>query len=224
MTTTHEQAAEDLLADFLADPDGQDLLVRVTHSLHDSSPTADEFRAIIGQTQRQAKYWPQTQIAAFTHVVNQLANGNYAKRRIKVGHAPGPDADRDANAARLRDLRAPFIAELDMHQNGADSDGTLHWGENATLWRATGVPILGAHVLHGTIHAPFEVRPFTAPLEVGYTHPSRTMAHLLVEGAVARWPYDDDEITLIVNLERLGPFIGARPLPSCIEPSGAFGL
>jgi hypothetical protein len=34
--------------------------------------------------------------------------------------------------------------------------------------------------------APFEVRPASVPLEVGYTLPSRTFAHLFTEGAVAR--------------------------------------
>jgi hypothetical protein len=113
-------------------------------------------------------------------------------------------------------IRRPFLGKLDMHQNGAGSDGTLYWDEPTTLWRATGVPFYGAHVLHSTIHAPFEAKASSAVLEVGYTLPSRTMAHLLMEGAVARWPYGDTEITLLVNLQRLGPFIGVRPLPSSV--------
>ena len=41
--------------------------------------------------------------------------------------------------------------------------------------------------------------PGWAPLEVGYTRPSRTLLHLTEFGAVARWPYGHDVITLLVQ-------------------------
>lgn len=63
----------------------------------------------------------------------------------------------------------------------------------------------------------FELKPFSAPLEVGYTKPSRTLHHLMVEGAVARWAYDSTDIDLLVDIERLGEFVAARPLPAGIE-------
>ena len=81
-----------------------------------------------------------------------------------------------------------------MSQNGADCDGTLSWDEPVNLWRALGVRVLHEKGLYGSLHAPFEVRPWSVPLEVGYTLPSRTAAHLTVEGAVARWAYDDNEM------------------------------
>ncbi|NEA86636.1 hypothetical protein G3I38_18110 [Streptomyces sp. SID7958] len=144
--------------------------------------------------------------------------GRVARRRIQVGASPGADADRAGNAARLQDLTAPFVAHLDMTQHGADCDGLLEWTEPVTAWRSTAMPVLGAHVLHGAIQAPFEVRPSSVPLEVGYTLPSRTFAHLLTDGAVARWPYEDDEIHLLVDLERAGLHMGMRPLPTDVEP------
>ena len=59
--------------------------------------------------------------------------------------------------------------------------------------------------------------PFSVPLEVGYTLPSRTFAHLLTEGAVARWPYDEDQIHLLVD-QRAGLHMGTRPLPADVQP------
>ncbi|MFD7569973.1 hypothetical protein ACFV6U_05490 [Streptomyces sp. NPDC059810] len=189
--TFHEDAAKDLLDDYLADPAGTALLQDAERMLQRASARTEQFSSLIGQTQRSPAYWPRHQVAAFAFVVNELAHGKFVRRRIKVGSTPGPDANREGNAARLCDIKAPFHAQLDLQQNGADSDGTFSWEEPITAWRATGVRVLGAHVLHGTIHAPYGLKPFSVPLEVGYTLPSRTMAHLLVEGAVARWPYDE---------------------------------
>lgn len=214
----HERAAEDLLNDYLAEPGGEELISKAKAWLYGDTP--EQFVSLIGQTQRSARYWPLHQVAAFAYVVSQLASGQFAKRRIKVGRTPGPDADRVGNATSLLGLDQPFRADLDMTQNGADSDGQLSWDQSVTLWRATNVPIYGAHVMHGTIHAPFDVLPHSVPLEVGYTQPSRTLAHLLVEGAVARWPYEDDEICLLVNLTRLGSFRRRRALPADVRPAG----
>lgn len=219
MTTAHETAAEELLDDYLSDPERAAAMARLRAGLR-SGRYDERFISRIGQTQRRAQHWPLHQVAAFTHVVSGLASGVFAKRRIKVGETPGPDADRAGNAARLLGVDKPFRARLDMGQNGADSDGSLSWDRPVTLWRAIGVPVYGAHVLHRAIHAPFDVSSYSVPLEVGYTHPSRTLAHLTVEGAVARWSYGDDEICLIVNLERLGPFLAVRALPSDVVPAG----
>lgn len=86
----------------------------------------------------------------------------------------------------------------------------------------TATPVLGPHVLHGVIQAPFEVRPDSVPLEVGYSPPNRTFAHLFTEGAVARWPYNDDEAHLLVELERAGLVHGHAPAPGrCGAGEGA---
>lgn len=135
----------------------------------------------------------------------------------------GPDADRQGNAERLQGVPAPFRAHLDMSQNGADCDGMLSWDRPVNLWRALGVRVVHEDGLYGSLHAPFEVRPWRVPLEVGYTLPSRTAAHLMLEGAVARWACEDDEICLLLDLGRLGVPAGTRPLPVGIEPF-ALGL
>jgi hypothetical protein len=215
--TIHEDLAEDELADMLADPDHSRHLHTVAARLR-AGRFPDWLAAVVGQTPARPGAWPPHQVAAFTSVMTRLALGRVARRRIPLGASPGADADRAGNAARLRALPAPFVAHLDLTQHGADDDGLLEWTEPVTTWRSTAVPVMGVHVLHGAIQAPFEIRPAAVPLEVGYTLPSRTFAHLITEGAVARWPYRDDEMHLLVDLERAGTHLGMRPLPTDVRP------
>lgn len=193
------------------------MLAKMSASLHEGAYNR-QLIAWVGQTQRDPAYWPSHQVAALTNVLDGLACGRIVRRRIPLGEMPGPDADRQGNAARLRNVPAPFHAHLDMSQNGADCDGTLSWDRPVNLWRALGVRVLHQEGLYGSLHAPFEVRPWRVPLEVGYTLPSRTAAHLLLEGAVARWAYEDDEICLLLDLGSIGKAAGTRALPAGIEP------
>lgn len=215
--TVHEDAAQELLKDFMGDRTDAAQLSRMAAELRQGDYNR-QLIAWVGQTQRDPAYWPLHQVASLMKVLKGLAYGNIVRRRIPVGETPGPDADRQGNAARLERIPAPFDAQLDMTQNGADSDGTLSWGEPVNLWRALGVRIEHGEGLYGSLHAPFEVRPWRVPLEVGYTLPSRTAAHLMVEGAVARWAYEDDEICLLIDLGRIGTAVGTRPLPRDVTP------
>lgn len=215
--TVHEDAAQVLLEELQADPESASMLANMSASLREGAYN-HQLIAWVGQTQRDPAYWPPHQVAALTDVLNGLTYGRIVRRRIPVDATPGPDADRQGNAARLRSVRAPFHAHLDMSQNGADCDGTLSWDRPVNLWRALGVRVAHERGLHGSLHAPFEVRPWRVPLEVGYTLPSRTAAHLMLEGAVARWAYEDKEICLLLDLARLGASAGTRPLPAGIKP------
>ena len=63
----------------------------------------------------------------------------------------------------------------------------------------------------------FDARPAWVPLEVGYTRAEPHPRHLLNEGAVAHWPYDE-EVHLLVDPEWGGLFMGGHPLPADVEP------
>lgn len=215
--TVHEDAAAAMLEELQEDPEGALTLARMSASLREGAYNR-QLIAWVGQTQRDPAYWPTPQLAALIHVLDGLAHGRIVRRRIRVGATPGSDADRQGNAARLRGVDVPFHAQLDMSQNGADCDGTLSWDRPVNLWRALGVRMLHEEGLHGSLHAPYEVRPWRVPLEVGYTLPSRTVVHLLMEGAVARWAYEDKEICLLLDLGRLGATVGTRPLPAGVAP------
>ncbi|MFG2400837.1 hypothetical protein [Streptomyces lydicus] len=214
--TVHEDAAQTMLGELQADSEGVAMLAGLSSSLREGAYNR-QLIAWVGQTQRDPAYWPEHQVAALSHVLDGLAYGRIVRRRIPVGAVPGPDADRQGNAARLRGVEAPFRAQLDMSQNGADCDGTFSWDKSINLWRSLGVRVVHEHGLYGSLHAPFEVRPWRVPLEVGYTLPSRTAAHLMLEGAVARWAYEDEEICLLLDVARLGKTAGTRPLPAGIE-------
>lgn len=220
--TVHEDAAQVLLEERQADPESASMLAKMSASLYGGTYSR-QLIGWVGQTQRDPAYWPPHQVAALMDVLDGLAYGRIVRRRIPIGETPGPDADRQGNAARLRNLDTPFQASLDMSQNGADSDGMLSWDEPVNFWRALGVRALHQQGIYGSLHAPFEVRPWRVPLEVGYTLPSRTLMHLAVEGAVARWAYEDDEVCLLLDLARIGRTVGTRPLPAGIEPF-ALGL
>lgn len=220
--TVHEDAAQTLLEELQADPCSASMLNNMAAALREGAYNR-ELIAWVGQTQRDPAYWPPHQVAALTHVLDGLAYGRIVRRRIQVGETPGPDADRQGNAERLQGVPDPFRAQLDMTQNGADSDGMFSWDSPVNLWRALGVRVLHEGGLYGSLHAPFEVRPWRVPLEVGYTLPSRTLAHLTLEGAVARWAYEDKEVCLLLDLARIGKAAGTRPLPAGIEPF-SFGL
>lgn len=213
--TFHEDAARGMIEDL--DPGDVERLTRLSSELREGGYNR-QLIAWVGQTQRGPAYWPAHQVAALEYVLSGLVAGRIARRRIRVGAGPGPDADREGNAALLRKVEEPFHARVDMTQNGADSDGSFSWDGAINLWRVVGPGLLSEPGIYGALHAPFEVRPWTAPLEIGYTLPSRTMAHLMVEGVVARWAYDDDEICLLVDLPRVGGARGVRPLPAGVEP------
>ncbi len=161
--TIHEDVAQDELADVIASPDRAAELHRMVDRLQAEQVPA-WMVSMIGQTREQPAYWPLHQVAAFTSVLTRLAFGKIARRRIPLGSTPGPDADRTGNAEHLSHLAAPFVAHLDMEQNGADSDGVLEWTEPINAWRSTGVQFHGAHVFHGAIQAPFQMRPTRCPL------------------------------------------------------------
>ncbi|MFJ3083006.1 hypothetical protein ACIPJG_25075 [Streptomyces halstedii] len=215
--TVHEDAAQVLLRERQADPDSASMLAKMSASLYEGAYNR-QLIGWVGQTQRDPAYWPPHQVAALMDVLDGLAYGRIVRRRVPIGASPGPDADRQGNAAKLNAVSPPFRVKLDMSQNGADCDGTLSWDEPVNLWRALGVRVVHEKGLHGSLHAPFEVRPWRVPLEVGYTLPSRTAAHLMMEGAVARWAYDDNEICLLLDLSRIGGTVGTRRLPAGVEP------
>jgi hypothetical protein len=199
--TLHEEIAEELLDDVLSTPRAAAVLAdwRRRFKEDDYDP---QYVASIGQTQRKPAYWPLEQVAAFVAVHAGLMSGKYAHVEVSVGNSPGPDADRAGNASKLRGTHHLFHAELDMHQNGADCDGWLSWDTPIDVNKSSG---LGLVTPCGTnpVQMGMRVEPHGVPLEVGSSKPSRTYLHLLEEGGVARWAYDDDRLYVLLNVERV---------------------
>lgn len=209
MSTGHEYGAEKLL-DRMMDHQGASRTLAETRrrfKLPADHPGAfgDEYTAVIGQTFRVGPAnWPMEQMAAFTAVHTKICVGEVLQ--VLIGGADtdgGPFADkrRDDNAAKLADLPEPFQAEVDRSQNGADYDGTLKWHAPIQMDGATDAVFLPpcSRAMKQPLAIVSTVSAGWAPLEIGYTMPSRTMLHLLQHGSVARWPYGSDTIRLLVR-------------------------
>src|SRR4051794_3110158 len=114
----------------------------------------------------------------------------------EVGATPLPDRDAALNEARLRAALADDPLDVDVWSSagGRDDDGRVRWHK----------PLRMLEPRDGEELAEFFLQPQVAPLEIGYTHPSRTYRHLELEGGVWRWPYGSDVLWLVAALRRKG--------------------
>ncbi|MFJ8955245.1 hypothetical protein ACIRL3_46155 [Streptomyces sp. NPDC102384] len=201
MGTAHEKAARVMLDDMLRDPDAASELARVRQHLATPGKYSPEFVAAVGQIFRLTPaHWPAHQAACFLKVHFGVLAGRYARLTVEVGRQPAADAQRASNAEALDDLPRPFVAALDMDQNGADQDGALTWNEEVTAVAGTAtffytdccsVPVTRSERLPAA----------EMPLEVGHSLPSRTLTHLEMDGGVARWPYGSTDLEVLLNTE-----------------------
>lgn len=129
---------------------------------------------------------------------------------VSVGHSPARDRERARNQQVLNEALATFGAAacVDQEQHAAESDGHVHL-DTALPGLRCGIPL--DHVPEGLSYkgdldqlqrnaaVVFElpVGPLEAPLEIGYTDPSRTFKHLCRYGSVARWPYGVDSLVVL---------------------------
>lgn len=206
--TVHEDLAKEVLEDFLEEPETMASLSRLRNRLiagemDEGGVFGNGYADALGSSARfTPKQWPLHQHAAFLRLHALIGSGQVAYTYISTGGTPGPDRDREGNAAKLSKTRHPFEARLDMDQNGADADGTLIWRESLRISRPTGDFYYadGCHRSGQSIlHCPAVRVPGSAPLEVGDSWPSRTLMHLLQYKSVARWPYGSKLIWLFIN-------------------------
>lgn len=209
MPAVHEVGAEALLDRMMDHPGASRTLAETRHRLrlpgdHPMAFNSDYVDAIGQIFRADPGRWPMEQVAAFTAVHTKLCSGEVLQVLIGcegMDGGPKPDRKRRENAAKLADLPSPFEAEVDATQNAGDYDGTLKWHAPIRMYGATGAVFLDP--CRRSAKQPVGiVRTITdgwAPLEIGYTQPSRTLLHLLEMGAVARWPYGSDYIRLFVR-------------------------
>lgn len=207
--TAHEAIARDLLADIIKNPGATATLVDVRERLllppGHSHGFPEGHADALGQVHRsEPARWPMEQVAAFAYVHAGFVAGSYGAVVLggpQTRGGPGRDRDREYNASKLASLYGPFSAVVDLDQHNADDDGTLSWNEPIKCDRSTDVSFLdpcpGAGMRR--LIMPVAVAPRSVPLEIGSSSPSRTMWHLIQDGAVARWPYGADFITLFVS-------------------------
>jgi hypothetical protein len=193
--------AQAVLERMLEEPDGPGVLRDARQGLREDQ-WGEEYTDSIGQHGLlPSSSWPMEQLAAFAQVHALIYGGHVAQVVIGTRRGPLPDADREGNAATLADLPRPFRAEVDMQQSTASADGALTWDEPVRVMLATGLMHRGPDGSTCPVPVSFTVPPGRAVLEIGSSLPSRTWAHLIEEGGVARWPYGHDRIRLMVNLD-----------------------
>jgi hypothetical protein len=146
-------------------------------------------RAVIGQThtgdESIHQLWCRGHVEAF------LASGRVRRTAIQVGVTPGADRDHARNQQKLTDALAGWGFEADVQPStgGRTDDGDVTWAGDLGL-------LSPAEVDAGVPPAAV-LGPGRASLEIGYTLPSRTYTHLYERGAVWRWPYGSDRLTLL---------------------------
>jgi len=101
--------------------------------------------------------------------------------RILVGREPMADRFMAPNTTALRDALEPIGLGVEVWCGMAESDGQ----------------ILGDRTMAFVGTEPFARSLDGIPLEIGCTKASTTMRHLQEAGAVARWPYGHDFITVL---------------------------
>lgn len=209
--TIHKTAAEALLQDVLEDDAATKAMLKLRNrhtrgDMNEGGTLRTGYADALGSSARYAPTdWPLYQHAAFAQIHALIGAGDVAYTYISTGGLPGADSDRTGNASKLEDTVEPFRVELDMTQNGADSDGVLYWDEPLKISRSTGAHFYGNTCQpdqYGLVTYPTMREPGSAPLEVGDSWPSRTLLHLYEDGAVARWPYGSELIWLFIHCNR----------------------
>jgi hypothetical protein len=146
-------------------------------------------RTIIGQTfqggESLEQLWCRGQVESL------LLSGQVRRTAVNIGHGPYADKMAEANSAALNAKLTHFAmtAGVSDSSGGRQDDGDITWHEPLDL--------LSAAEAQGDASASAVLAPGNAPLEVGYTLPSRTLTHLLEEGAVWRWPYNSQRLWLL---------------------------
>lgn len=169
-----------------------------------------EIAAAISQPYRQAQL-SIYDAAAFNEILALLRGGYLGIASAALGGAPGKDRQGDHNNATLAKLPAGLEAEF--AGGPGDNDGRFGW--------TVPLPVKQARDGHPQVTA--WLRPGELPLEVGHTDPETTLWHLMREGGVARWPYREPSLTVLVMLGDPSPFTSLRwsrvmPLMPDAEP------
>lgn len=138
--------------------------------------------------------WDMGQLFALRCLAGLWMEGLLTIAEVEVGAKPKRDRERLANQQALDCLPKDFLTTVDPDQNGADDDGSVRWK----------TPLPGHFNDPATCESqPELIEPDWAPLEVGNTDASSTCFHLARFGALARWPYGDETLTIMQTRPRV---------------------
>lgn len=147
--------------------------------------------AILGQP---FSGWDMGQLFALRCLAGLWMEGLLSVAEVEINAKPRRDYERQANQEALSQLPSHISAAVDLDQRGADDDGSVHW--RSSLSGHFNDPV-------NFVSHPDTIGPGWAPLEIGNTDASNTCLHLARFGALARWPYGDDKLTIIQTRPRI---------------------
>lgn len=161
-------------------------------------------RGIVGQTyqgdEALEQLWCRGQLE------HLLQTGTVRRRSIVIGQGPGADRRCEENEGLLRTALTAHAAvpTVVASTSGRTDDGEIAWLEP--------LGVLSAEEVRSGRPPEAVLPPDEAPLEVGYTFPSRTLLHLFEEGAIWRWPYNSERLWLLAAVAESDDGWTRRPL------------
>ncbi len=154
---------------------------------------------VIGQTFQDVESLQQTFCRG--QMEGHLASARVLIMRVDVGATPQADREVERNQALLEVglSRMPALVRVVGSAGGREDDGWIDWQgalrvvprDNSAQEQASAVGL-----------TELVLPALRAPLEIGFTLPSRTWWHLEEDGAVWRWPDGSNELTLLVSVAR----------------------
>jgi hypothetical protein len=140
--------------------------------------------------QREYRAYDLYDAAIFAEIQAAIHQRQIAHARLVGLREARSDVARKENEMTLAMLTAPFSAGFVGGRRGPD--GWLAWNEPIELdWTFHGEKV-------GAYCAPPRKPSEGIPLEVGYTYPETTLWRLAQHRALARWPYGNDFILILV--------------------------
>lgn len=120
----------------------------------------------------------------------RLALEGARRQAHPVNAVPRPDRYGVENERALND----GLAGTGLH---ATVDGSPGQTDDGVLTWTIDLPLVSRQEAKDVAVPEVAITPGSAPLEIGYTLPSRTLTHLLTTGAVWRWPYTSARVWLL---------------------------
>lgn len=186
-------------------------LGRQSQWCHDSNCFHALEAGIIGQTHTGDE--PLEQLFCRGQLEQLVEIGQLRRKAVPVRAGPERDRERVLNQQSLDAALAGTVFTAAVAGGpGETDDGSVAWHSPVTVVSMdeavegrTGDAVIAAG---------------SAPLEIGYTMPSRTLMHLYLNGAVWRWPYRTRLLWLLVSVQHGDE--GWRVLPrSHLRDTGA---
>ncbi len=210
MSTTYDQALTTITENFMNEPDSMEIVAGYLRNMR-SGDYEKGFIDVVFQKWERFREYTVEDAVAFMLVHAHLHMGKIAKADIDLGCEPFSDKEIEKNDTALKNglEKISALGPLPFNPNDpmservtckfsgefwgglADEDGFVEWKDNAKFWIFK----------EGKSDHTTKIAGRRVPLEVGYTMPGRTLAHLRSDRAIARWPHGSKILTILAFVD-----------------------